>query len=175
MLVESPDGQRALLGRNKRFAPGMYTCLSGFIDQCEGIEEVIRREVLEEAYVAVSEVQVVGTQPWPIGRYGSCELMLGCMAKAKSYALRVNTEEMEDVQWYDKAELRAAVKLYDLMQGEPVQSLQQKSLETLGFFLPPPFAIAHHLVRLWANNEGSYFKQSEEASPIQPPQGSARL
>lgn len=40
MLVESPDGQRALLGRNKKFTAGMYTCLSGFIDQCESIEEV---------------------------------------------------------------------------------------------------------------------------------------
>ena len=40
MLVESPDGRRALLGRNKKFMPGMYTCLSGFIDQCESIEEV---------------------------------------------------------------------------------------------------------------------------------------
>ncbi len=40
MLVESPDGNRALLGRNKKFTPGMYTCLSGFIDQCESVEEV---------------------------------------------------------------------------------------------------------------------------------------
>lgn len=40
MLVESPDGRRALLGRSRKFTPGMYTCLSGFIDQCESIEEV---------------------------------------------------------------------------------------------------------------------------------------
>ncbi len=40
MLVESPDGHRALLGRNKKFSTGMYTCLSGFIDQCESVEEV---------------------------------------------------------------------------------------------------------------------------------------
>lgn len=70
MLVESPDGQRALLGRSAKSTPGMYTCLSGFIDQCEGIEEAVRREVMEEARIAVSEVQILGTQPWPIGRYG---------------------------------------------------------------------------------------------------------
>lgn len=34
---------------------GMYTCLSGFIDPCEGIEEAVRREVMEEARVQVSE------------------------------------------------------------------------------------------------------------------------
>lgn len=40
MLVESPDGSLALLGRGKRYTPNMYTCLSGFIDQCESVEEV---------------------------------------------------------------------------------------------------------------------------------------
>lgn len=37
------DGNRALLGRSAKSTPGMYTCLSGFIDQCEGIEEAVRR------------------------------------------------------------------------------------------------------------------------------------
>jgi NAD+ diphosphatase len=101
MLVESPDGHRALLGRSRKFMPGMYTCLSGFIDQCEAVEEVrclfvvcvflaayampkmfqypwlvvaslvqaVRREVREEAHVSVAEVQIMGTQPWPIGRW----------------------------------------------------------------------------------------------------------
>ncbi|GFH19745.1 nudix hydrolase domain-containing protein [Haematococcus lacustris] len=117
MLVESPDGQRALLGRSAKFTPGMYTCLSGFIDQCESIEEAVRREVREEARVAVSEVQIVGTQPWPIGRYGSSELMLGCVAKARSYEILVNPSEMEDVQWFERAELRAAVELYQTAAG----------------------------------------------------------
>ncbi len=31
-------------------------------------------------------------------------------------------------------------------------------METLGFFLPPPFAIAHHLVRMWALHDGPFFK-----------------
>lgn len=53
MLVESPDGHRALLGRSAKSTPGMYTCLSGFIDPCEGIEEAVRREVMEEARVQV--------------------------------------------------------------------------------------------------------------------------
>ncbi len=53
MLVESPDGHRALLGRSAKSTPGMYTCLSGFIDPCEGIEEAVRREVGEEAHVQV--------------------------------------------------------------------------------------------------------------------------
>lgn len=33
MLVESPDGQSAVLGRSKAMRPGMLTALSGFVDQ----------------------------------------------------------------------------------------------------------------------------------------------
>ncbi|GIL76818.1 hypothetical protein Vretimale_8708 [Volvox reticuliferus] len=168
MLVESPDGRRALLGRNKKFTPGMYTCLSGFVDQCESVEEAVRREVFEESRVLVAQVAVVGSQPWPIGRYGGCELMLGCMAKARSYEVLVNMDEMEDVQWYDKDELRAAVEMYDVMSAasegdglaEPpmsVAQLQEHSLDQLGFFIPPPLAIAHHLIRTWALHEGPWF------------------
>ncbi|EFJ43697.1 hypothetical protein VOLCADRAFT_118984 [Volvox carteri f. nagariensis] len=168
MLVESPDGRRALLGRNKKFTPGMYTCLSGFVDQCESVEEAVRREVFEESRVLVAQVTVVGSQPWPIGRYGGCELMLGCMAKARSYEVLVNMEEMEDVQWYDKDELRAAVRMYDVMNPLPesdgvaelpmsVAQLQERSLEQLGFFIPPPLAIAHHLIRTWALHDGPWF------------------
>ena len=51
-------------------------------------------QVREEARVVVDEVRVVGSQPWPIGRYGSCELMLGCIAKARSYEIFVNTREV---------------------------------------------------------------------------------
>ena len=40
MLVESPDGQQALLGRSKGLRANMQTCLSGFVDQAESIEEV---------------------------------------------------------------------------------------------------------------------------------------
>ncbi|KAL6756727.1 NUDIX hydrolase domain-like protein [Haematococcus lacustris] len=164
MLVESPDGQRALLGRSAKFTPGMYTCLSGFIDQCESIEEAVRREVREEARVAVSEVQIVGTQPWPIGRYGSSELMLGCVAKARSYEILVNPSEMEDVQWFERAELRAAVELYQTAGDSTLADLQQASLEKLGFFVPPPFAIAHHLIRIWAECKQPWFASTATAS-----------
>ena len=30
-------------------------------------------------------------------------------------------------------------------------------MDTLGFFVPPPFAIAHHLIRLWALHDGPWF------------------
>ena len=32
MQVIHPDGTKGLLGRQKRFPPGMFTCLAGFIE-----------------------------------------------------------------------------------------------------------------------------------------------
>jgi hypothetical protein len=81
----------------------------------------------------------------------SCELMIGCVAKAQSYEVLLNTSEMEDVQWYDRAELAAAVQWYD--NSIPLQEAQKRSWANLGFFVPPPFAIAHHIMRAWALHE----------------------
>lgn len=74
--------------------------------------------------------------------------MIGCVARATSYEVLLNASEMEDVQWYDRAELAAAVQAYD--SPLPLQEIQRRTWKDLGFFVPPPFAIAHHLMRAWA-------------------------
>ena len=135
MLVESPDGERCLLGMHGTASPSMlpiteanvagqtkrrhkgkmFSCLAGFVEQCESVEDAVRREVWEESGITVGEVQIVGSQPWPVGAAGHCELMLGCVARAVSCAcasgdysecasgqqnedLNVDKEEMEDVR-----------------------------------------------------------------------------
>ena len=66
--------------------------------QGESIEEAVRREVFEESGVRVGEVAILGSQPWPIGRGGSCELMVGCIAKAVDSSLAMDEDEMDDVR-----------------------------------------------------------------------------
>jgi NAD+ diphosphatase len=107
---------------------------------------------------------MLGTQPWPIGRYGSCELMIGCIAKAKNYEVFVNTKEMEDVQWYDKHELVAAVKMYAEAEGSNYAETQRNCWSQLGFFIPPPFAVAHHLIRTWALKDSTWFTPKPRTS-----------
>lgn len=48
MGVLSPDGERMLLGRQKKWPPGFWSCLAGFLEVGESLEEAVRREVLEE-------------------------------------------------------------------------------------------------------------------------------
>lgn len=49
MAVLSPDKQQLLLGRQKIWPTHFYSCLAGFIEPGETIEEAVRREVYEEA------------------------------------------------------------------------------------------------------------------------------
>ncbi|CAK0736539.1 hypothetical protein CVIRNUC_000762 [Coccomyxa viridis] len=158
MLVESVDGEHALLGRPrslKRRGP-VLTCLSGFIEQGESIEEAVAREVREEAGVDVESVHILGSQPWPIGRGGSCELMIGCMAKAKSDALHMDDTEMDDVRWISKADVKKALERSSAADN-PLTGEHEEQHQDLDFFVPPPWAIAHHLVKIWAEQQSAWF------------------
>lgn len=106
-LVHRDDG-KCLLGRSAKFRPGMYTCISGFVEACETVEDAVRREVFEEAGVVVGDVQLLTSQPWPIGRSGACELMLACVARAETTEIQVDTSEMEDVRWFSRDQVRDA-------------------------------------------------------------------
>ena len=72
-------GDYALLGRNSKWPRGFYSCLAGFVDQSESLEQAVAREVLEESGVVIdpSTVRYVTSQPWPF----PCQLMVGFRAE----------------------------------------------------------------------------------------------
>ena len=127
MFVSS--GEKALLGRQKQFMPGMYSCLAGFVEAAETIEDAVRREIFEESGIRVTDVNYYMTQPWP---YPS-SLMIGCTARATNEEIVVDRTELEDARWFDRAEL----------------ALMHKRQHPDGLFAAHPFAIAHHLIGQW--------------------------
>ncbi|NXJ97585.1 NUD12 pyrophosphatase, partial [Corythaixoides concolor] len=129
MQVIHPDGNRCLLGRQKRFPPGMFTCLAGFVEPGETIEDAVRREVEEEVGVKIGHVQYVSCQPWPM----PSSLMFGCLAAAVSTEIKVNENEIEDARWFTREQVVEV-----LIKGN------QRS-----FFVPPSRAIAHQLIKHW--------------------------
>ena len=62
MAVLSKDGTKTLMGRQKRFPPGFYSCLAGFLEPGESLEEAVRREVWEESGIKVGPVNYHSTQ-----------------------------------------------------------------------------------------------------------------
>ncbi|CAH8361979.1 unnamed protein product [Eruca vesicaria subsp. sativa] len=65
MLVIDRENDRALLSRQARFVPRMWSCLAGFIEPGESLEEVVRRETWEETGIEVGEIVYHSSQPWP--------------------------------------------------------------------------------------------------------------
>jgi NAD+ diphosphatase len=62
VAVLSKDGTKILMGRQKRFPQNLYSCLAGFLEPGESIEDAVRREVWEESGVKVSLVNYHSTQ-----------------------------------------------------------------------------------------------------------------
>jgi NAD+ diphosphatase len=120
-------GDRCVLGRSPRFPPTMWSCLAGFCEPGESIEEAVRREVAEEVGVTCAQVQYFASQPWPF----PSSLMIGCHAEAVSDDVVIDKSEIEDARWFDRAELKSM-----LLRQHP------QELST-----PPPIAIAHHIIR----------------------------
>ncbi|XP_038661083.1 peroxisomal NADH pyrophosphatase NUDT12 isoform X4 [Scyliorhinus canicula] len=98
MLVIHPDGNSCLLGRQKSYPPGMFSCLAGFIEPGETIEDAVRREVAEETAVKVGHVKYVSSQPWPM----PSSLMIGCQAIAVTTEIIVDKEEIIDARWFSR-------------------------------------------------------------------------
>ena len=148
-LVYRRDDHRVLLGRSNKFRPGMYSCLSGFVEPVETVEAAIRREVNEESGVLVDTVHILSSQPWPVGRAGACELMIGCFAEVsqdwihdKDSKIIVDKSELEDVRWFTRDELKDA---FDCAIKYANAGSQPPNPDTI--WIPGHYAIAHHLVK----------------------------
>jgi NAD+ diphosphatase len=131
MLVE--HGDFCLLGRQPRFPENMYSCLAGFVESGETLEEAVRREVMEEAGIAVGPVRYVASQPWPF----PASIMIGCRADALSRDIVIDRTELEDCRWFSRADART------MIEGRHEQ----------GFFAPNPMAIARTLLEHWLRED----------------------
>lgn len=125
MLVHH-DGH-LLLGRQSRFAEGIYSCLAGFVEPGESIEEAARREIFEESGVRVGPIEYHSSQPWPF----PSNLMIGLMGEALGRDLNVDYDELEDARWFPLAEVATMQA-----RGHPD-----------GLATPPDISIAHQLIR----------------------------
>ncbi|MFD2237874.1 NAD(+) diphosphatase [Aureimonas populi] len=126
MLIHDGEGN-GLLGRQHHFKPGMWSCLAGFVEPGETIEDAVRRETQEEAGIMVGEVAYEASQPWPFP--GS--LMIGCRGRALTSDITMQDAELEGCRWFTRAEMQA------MLEGRHADGLS----------LPSNYAIAHQLVR----------------------------
>jgi NAD+ diphosphatase len=131
MLVEhvTDSGANVLLGRQPRFPPKRFSALAGFLEPGESMEEAVAREIFEEAGVRARDITYVASQPWPF----PSSLMIGCHSYTDDPVLTIDTTELDEARWFSREEVVYA------MSGA----------EDGAFIAPPPFAVAHHLLKWW--------------------------
>ena len=125
-------GDRCVLGRSHRFQPGMWSCLAGYIEPGEAIEDAVRRETREEAGIVCGRVAYFASQPWPF----PTSLMIGCHAEAISHDIIIDSNELADARWFDREEVASMIA--------------RKHPD--GFTAPAPVAIAYHIIRAWVED-----------------------
>jgi NAD+ diphosphatase len=129
-------GERALLGRNKRRPGNRFSCLAGFMEPGETLEEAVRREVHEESGIEVGEVRYLACQPWPF----PSSLMMGFLCEGLTEKITVDPEEIAEARWFEREDIRAMVARAVTGPDDPTQ-----------LSIPGPVAIAHHICRRWSN------------------------
>ncbi|KAH3685840.1 hypothetical protein WICPIJ_003199 [Wickerhamomyces pijperi] len=135
--ITTPSYSKVLLARGRRFPVPMYSCVAGFMEPSETIEEASRREVWEETGIRIGNgeeetVEVVKSQPWPY----PVNLMVGCLAF-------VREDDEQRIDLTHDAELLDAKWVNTRVLKEMVHGAKADS----DWFLPPKEAIAHWLIK----------------------------
>ena len=133
VIMLAVEGERCVLGRSYRFQAGMWSCLAGFVEPGEAIEDAVRRETREEAGIICGRVRYFASQPWPF----PTSLMIGCHAEALSHDIVVDRSELDDARWFEREEVASM-----LLRCHPD-----------GLNTPPSMAIAYHIIRAWVEEE----------------------
>ena len=128
VIVLVKDNQdRILLGRQKVWPKYRFSTFAGFVEPGESFEHCVVREVREEAGVELSQINYLGSQPWPF----PASLMIAFEALTNTPQLaRPDGEEIEEIRWFSRAEMKAAIL--------------DKSL-----ILPLEISVARQMIKAW--------------------------
>jgi len=149
-LIVSKCGNFCLLGRGHRHPKNMYSCLAGFAEIGETLEQACAREVMEESGIHLDDIRIWKSQPWPCSNRGY-ELMIGMIGTAdKMEHIRVQKSELADVRWFSRDEIKMMINR---------QQMKQK-----GLWVPGRYAIAHHLIQHFASGNCNNLKSSSKTS-----------
>ena len=127
IVLVKDDQDRVLLGRQKVWPKYRFSTFAGFVEPGESFEHCVVREVKEEAGVELSQINYLGSQPWPF----PASLMIAFEALTNTPQLaRPDGQEIEEIRWFSRAEMKAAIL--------------DKSL-----ILPLEISVARQMIKAW--------------------------
>ncbi|MEM9570250.1 MAG: NAD(+) diphosphatase [Pseudomonadota bacterium] len=132
MLAVKDD--KCLLGRQAGWPAGFWSALAGFVEPGETVEQAATRELEEEAGIKAdpANAEYLFCQPWPF----PSSLMVGIIVEADTMEVSVEQDELEAARWITREEARQV-----LAGTHP------------DIYAPPPMAVAHHILKTWAERD----------------------
>jgi NAD+ diphosphatase len=103
VIVAVVRGDRLLLASNKRFRPGYFSVLAGFVEPGENLEDCVAREIREEVGISVKNIRYFGSQPWPFPN----SLMVAFLADYAGGEISIDPSEIVDAAWFTADNLPA--------------------------------------------------------------------
>jgi NAD+ diphosphatase len=126
---------RILLGRQAIWPEGRFSTFAGFLEPGETFEQCVAREVFEESGVSVSQLNYLGSQPWPF----PASIMIAFEAVINDpQSARPDGEEIVELRWYNRAELKIAMAEGSLL-------------------LPPQISVARKMIERWFSSAAGDF------------------
>ena len=101
VIVRVEKDGKILLARHVQRSQEFFTCLAGYVEVGESLEDCVRREVREEAGIEVADVRYVCSQHWPYPN----QLMLAFKARWAAGELKLQADELAEARWFDPADL----------------------------------------------------------------------
>lgn len=123
VMVLVSNGERCALARQHGWPEGMFSIVAGFVEPGESTEDAAVREVKEELGVRIGDLRYFRSQPWPF----PSSLMIGFFAETTDDSLTIDATELQEARWVTRDDLE----------------------DPKGFFYPPPYSLAHHMIKEW--------------------------
>lgn len=102
VIVGVTHGDRLLMSKYANRKNTNYALLAGFAEIGESIEETVKREVMEEVGLKVTNLQYYKSQPWAF----SDTLLLGFYAELEGTGtITLDEEELSVAEWFERGEI----------------------------------------------------------------------
>jgi len=149
-LITDRSQSHALLGRKKEWPTGRYSCLAGFTEVGETLEQTVVRETQEESGIQVdpATVRFVVSQPWPF----PYSLMIGYRGQCVGEGLPTvafDPHEMDDVRWFSKDAVRVALG----RKGSTALAGWTPDAQEAQLHFPGKSSLARVMLSMWVDEE----------------------